>query len=331
MMKSTRRAALQILAAGLLVINASPTWSQPWPTRPITIIVPFDAGGTNDRIARITAPFLSKELGQPVTVINKPGAVAMLGNTMLLKANDNHTIAMTSMDRIPLNIKLFNADFKLNDFDTLNLSSGDYSQIFVSNESNIKSARDILDRLRRDPSSVSFAIQSGGPDIINFTIWLKSAGIDPAQVRVMNTSGGAPTRLAVLGKTVDVAIVGAEGNVSMREKIRALLVFSDTRTKAWPDVPTNIEFARENKLANDEWVPAGQRTWTLSTAFSKSNPMVRARWISVLEKIHKNPEVIEAFRQANIDITWYGADATSKMYMQGSNTMIKYVNLIQKK
>lgn len=330
-MKSTRRSALQLIALAALALGpALPSWAESWPTRPITVIVPFDAGGTNDKIARIAAPFLSKELGQPVNVINKPGAGAMLGHTTLLKADDKHTIAMTGIDRIPLNIELAKAEFKTQDFDTLNLSAGDYSQMFVSKENTIKTAKDILDRLRKDPASVSFAIQSGGTDIINFNIWLKSAGIDPAKVRIMNTTGGSPTRQAVLTKTVDVAIVGAEGNASLRDKINALLVFAEERTKAWPNVPTNVEFAKANKLTGDEWVPGSTRAWTLSTAFAKANPDVRARWIAALEKVHKNPEVIEAFKKADIDLTWYGADRTTKLYVQGSNTIVKYVDLIRK-
>jgi tripartite-type tricarboxylate transporter receptor subunit TctC len=66
-------------------------------------------------------------------------------------------------------------------------------------------------------------------------------------------------------------------------------------------------------------------------AFSKANPTIRARWISALEKVHKNPEVIEAFKKADIDLTWYGADRTTKLYVQGSNTIVKYVDLVKKK
>jgi putative tricarboxylic transport membrane protein len=329
MFSTSRRSILHVVTA-LIFGWSLPVLAQTWPTRPITVIVPFDAGGQNDRIARIAAPFLSKELGQPVTVINKPGAGAMLGHTALLAADDGHTIAMTGVDRIPLNIQLAKASFALQDFDTLNLSSGDYSQMIVLNDSAIKSAHDLWERLRRDPGSVSFGVQSGGTDIINLTIWLRSAGVDPAKVRIMNTTGGGPTRAAVISKTVDVAVVGAEGNIPLRDKVRGLLVFADQREPAWRDVPTNVEFAREHKVSVADWVPGSQRTWTLSTAFSRTNPAARARWVTALEKVHKDPEAVAAFRKANIDVTWLGAERTSKLYLQGSNNIVKYVDLIRK-
>lgn len=329
MLKSIRKSFF--LALATITIGLSlPIQAQTWPTRPITIIVPFDAGGMSDRIARIAAPFLSKELGQPVTVINKSGAGAMLGHIALLKSNDGHTIAMTDVNRIPMNIHLTNAAFGLQDFDTLNLSSGDYSQMIVNNDSTIKSARDVLERLRRDPKSVSFAVQNGGADIINLNIWLRSIGVDPAQMRVMTTNGGAPTRNSVLGQVVDVAVVGAEGNIPLRDRVRGILLFADQREPAWRDVPTNVEFARDQRLTSNDWVPGSQRAWMLSTAFAKANPTVRTRWISALEKMHKDPEVLDAFSKANIDITWLGADRTSKLYLQGSNNIVKYVDLIRK-
>jgi tripartite-type tricarboxylate transporter receptor subunit TctC len=88
----TRRRALQAVALAA-ALAAGSAFAQPWPSKPITLVVPFPAGGTTDVLARALAEKLQQSLGQPVIVESKPGAGATLGADVVAKARpDGHTL-----------------------------------------------------------------------------------------------------------------------------------------------------------------------------------------------------------------------------------------------
>src|SRR5205085_7006485 len=90
----TRRRAVQALALALAVIGGS-AMAQAWPSKPITLIVPFPPGGTTDVLARALGEKLAQSLGQPVIVENKPGAGATLGADVVAKSKaDGYTLLM---------------------------------------------------------------------------------------------------------------------------------------------------------------------------------------------------------------------------------------------
>ena len=100
-----------------------------WPTRPITMVVPFNAGGSTDLLARSLASFLPDHLGQPVTVVNVPGAGGQIGVTRYLaKPADGHTILVSSaLPYLENNILRTGATYKLKDFSFVNAQWVDYT------------------------------------------------------------------------------------------------------------------------------------------------------------------------------------------------------------
>lgn len=320
-------AGIAIAGAGIPVISMA----QSFPSKPVTILVPFDPGGFNDRIARAFAPYLQKQLGQPVTVVNRGGSGALLGHTFLLQQPaDGHMIAMSSVNYVATNIGIANAKFKLTDFDILNLPSNDYSLLATSFDSKWKNMKQVIDALKQDPKSVSIGVQPGSADLINITLMLKAHGIDPAQVRIVTFKGGGPTRNAVLGGTVDIGLVGAEGWVALTSRIDPLMVFTDERLDSWKDTPTVEEYAKANKMTI-EWVPGSQRGWTLAAEVGQKNPQVRAKWVDVIQKAMNDPKWIETATELKYPNPWYGPEKSQAMYLKGSNTLFKYMDLIKKK
>src|SRR5687768_17911550 len=133
-MKFTRRFGLKLTAAlgaavfaGLSMSGAAQAQDD-YPSRPINVVVPFATGGYNDRLSRAFAPYLEKELGQPLVIVNKQGAGTQLGHTYTLQQkNDGYTILCTSASPyIPLTVLLQNAPYKNEDFHMINLPSRDY-------------------------------------------------------------------------------------------------------------------------------------------------------------------------------------------------------------
>jgi len=333
---TAKRASLKKLAA---LSTASLTGSLPlasalgeqFPSKPITIVVPFATGGFNDRLARAFAPFLQKQIGQPVTVLNRGGAGAQLGHTFLLaQPADGYTIAMTSVNYISTNIGLTNAPFKLDDFDVLNLPSNDYSLMATATDSKWKSVGELLDAAKKDPKSVSFGVQPGSADLINLTLLLKNSGINPAEVRIVTFTGGGPTRNATIGSTVDAGLVGAEGWVALKPKIRPLLVFADTKVDNFTDVTTVEELAKQRKFEAD-WVPGSQRGWVYPAGVGAAHADRRARMVDALRKAGEDPEWIKLSQAQAYPNPWYGPEKSRSLYLNGAKRLNKHLELLRKK
>ena len=103
MMSITRLAVSVVIACGLL--NAVPAPAQPYPTRPVTIVVPLPAGGGSDLLARMVAGKLEQRLGKPFIVENKPGASNIIGVSAVLKAPaDGYTLLMGNSSSMAINV-----------------------------------------------------------------------------------------------------------------------------------------------------------------------------------------------------------------------------------
>src|ERR1700759_866931 len=96
--------------------------SDTWPRRPVTIVVPFDVGGSADRLARGFAQYMPKYLGQPMTVVDRAGASGMIGTNFLLQQPpDGYTVMLTpATPFIPINILVTRARFTLDSFTFVN-------------------------------------------------------------------------------------------------------------------------------------------------------------------------------------------------------------------
>jgi tripartite-type tricarboxylate transporter receptor subunit TctC len=333
--QSSKRSSLKKLAA---LSTASLTGGLPltsvladdFPTKPITVVVPFATGGFNDRMARAFAPFLQKQLGQPITILNRGGAGAQLGHTFLLaQPADGYTIAMSSVNYIATNIGLTNAPFKLEDFDVLNLPSNDYTLMATASGSKWKSAGELLDALKKDPKSVSFGVQPGSADLMNLSLLLQNAGVDAKEVRIVTFTGGGPTRNAVIGGTVDAGLVGAEGWVALKPKVRSLLVFADDKVENFKEVQTIMEFGKERKIQSD-WVPGSQRGWVVPATLKTAFPARRTKLIEALKKAGEDPEWVKLADAQEFPNPWYGPEKSQALYLAGSKMLNKHMALLKK-
>ena len=95
MMKKTRRQALALALSIAAAASAAPVWAQGFPSKPITLVVAYPAGGDTDALARLFAEKLSTRIGQPVIVDNKPGASGIIGSAFVAKAPaDGYTLLL---------------------------------------------------------------------------------------------------------------------------------------------------------------------------------------------------------------------------------------------
>jgi putative tricarboxylic transport membrane protein len=213
----SRRAALKLAAFGGaaatgVVAMPAVVRAQAFPARPINVVVPFATGGYNDRLARAFQPFLQEAIGQPLVIVNRPGAGAMLGHTYLLQqADDGHTIACTSAAPfIPLAILIRKAPFKAEDFHMINLPSRDYTLLATSAGSKITNIGDAIEQLKKSPKSLSIGVQPGSADFVNLMLLMDANKIDRKELRIVTYDGGGPARNATAGGVVDLGLVGGE-------------------------------------------------------------------------------------------------------------------------
>ena len=328
----TRRTSLKLTVAGGLVLGAGLAMpsvlsaQEDYPNRPINVIVPFATGGYNDRLARAFAPYLEQELGQPLVIVNQEGAGAQLGHTYALQQEpDGYTVMLTSASPyIPLSILLQDAPYELDDFTMINLPSRDYTLAATSADSEIESFEQAIQMLKEDPSSLSIGVQPASADYANMMLTMEAAGIDPSQLRIVTYDGGGPNRNAVAGGQVDIGFVGGEGFLPLKDRIKPLAMYAEEAPEWWPDAPLLAASGIEQDM-----VEGSQRGWAVATALKDEQPEVYARLVEAIEKVTKDPEVIEAMEQQQLSNTWYGPEASQEAYLENAAAMETHVELLR--
>jgi tripartite-type tricarboxylate transporter receptor subunit TctC len=214
-----------------------------FPTKPISFIVPMSPGGGRDVQARAFAPLAQKLLGQPIVVVNKPGANGMIGLTACAQAApDGHTLSVTSPSDIEaINWEIANGrkpPITRDDFIGIAIISMSPHLIAVPYNSPWKTLGDLIRDAKAKPGFYSFS--SGGMYVgthISTEIFMEATGL---KFRHVPYEGGGPAVSAIVGNHVDfgMAVVSASMQLVRGNKLRILAVQTDKRYKFLPDVPT---------------------------------------------------------------------------------------------
>jgi tripartite-type tricarboxylate transporter receptor subunit TctC len=229
---------------------------EPWPSKPIRMVVPFTPGGVTDTSGRLIAEYLGKRLGQQVIVDNKPGASGNIG-TALVKAAppDGYTLVLGFDGTMVINPHVF---AKL-PFDTLKDFApvgkiGNATLILVSNpDLPAKTLGEVIALSKTQPGGLSFGTSGTGgtPHIAGELLKMRTG----ANLTHVPYKGGGQALTDVLGGQIPLvytAVAGAHGHVKSG-KLRAIAVSSAQRTSALPDVPTFIESGVPDFVV-DSWV-----------------------------------------------------------------------------
>jgi len=239
--KFTRRLAIAgpiAMAAGLSARSAT---AEAYPSRTITLVVPYGAGSGVDTTARIIAPSLGQSLNQAVVVINKPGAGAIVGTEYVShQAPDGYTLLLSSVDMVigPALYKNLPYD-AARDFTPITELATVPLFVIVKGDSPIRSVQDLITAIRAHPEKANY---SSGSALFWVTteLFLLKAGVKAT--RVPYRDAGAMT-LAVMGGEVLFAISGA-GPVITNARSGSIRVLATTvphRVPIFPDVPTLAE------------------------------------------------------------------------------------------
>ena len=237
-----RRYLLQ--ATSLLALPGLSFAQDKYPSKPITIICPYPAGGNTDQRSRQFGRFLSTALGQPVIVDNKPGAGGNIGTEIIARAKpDGYTIGMGNFAPLSVNPTMFKkVSFDpIKDFAPICLIERGPLVLMVRPDSPFKSVKDIVAAAKTKPGQLSYANGgTGGSHHLSAEMFKSMAGVEIINIPY---KGGAPAAMDLMGGQVDMMfeqMYAASANIRAG-KLRPLAITSLKRSPQFPDVPTMAE------------------------------------------------------------------------------------------
>lgn len=163
-MTYTRRQLLRTAAAAPVALGLGSLQASAYPARKLTLVVPFNPGGSADRMARAVAQFLPMELGDtPVTVVNRAGGSGALGHSWFIRQPDDGSFALISPVNPYLISNVLRGQGGLNweDFHHVNGQWQDYYAVLVNKEQPYETLADLITDIRENPGKVSAAIIPG--------------------------------------------------------------------------------------------------------------------------------------------------------------------------
>src|SRR5690625_1724124 len=226
------------VAAALMPIHA--TAASEWPTRPITMVVPFPAGGATDIVGRMLAQQLTDRLGQPVIVENRAGANATIGMQQVANAKaDGYTI-LYNTSSLALSPALYNnlSFDPVESFEPVTTTATVPLVLLVNSDLPVDTVEELVDYAKNQPGSLNFA-SSGSGNITHLAGFLfnQGAGISAQHVPYKGT---APALVDIMGGQVDYMMGTVNDAIPHIEsgRVKALAVTTMNRVDIYPDIPT---------------------------------------------------------------------------------------------
>ena len=244
MSEITRRefTVLAAATAANTALGVRPSVAQAFPNRPVTLFVPWGAGGGTDAVARVVASLLEKELKQPFNVVNRTGGSGVVGHSALATAlPDGYTIGMLTVEIAMMHWQGL-TDLTPKSYTPLALLNDDLPGIHVSASSPYKSIKDLADAIKASPAGSMKASGTGKGGIWHLALvgWLKAMGLDVNHVTWVPSTGAAPAMqdMAAGGIDLTTCSLPEAREIIATGKARTLAIMGPQRNPAFPDVPT---------------------------------------------------------------------------------------------
>lgn len=256
-----RRRFVSSIAAvmGSTLLPVRSVLAQSFPSRPITFICPWPAGGTSDATMRVLAQVASRELGQTVVVENRAGAAGMIGAKALASAKpDGYTIGQLALSVTRFSqLGTVQID-PLKDYTFLGMASAQTFGVVVQPNSPFKTLQELVAYARANPDKLTYATSGiAGQTHIGMEEFAQAAGI---KLRHVPYKGGAPALQGLLGGQVDM-LADSSSWASLVEagKLRLLVTWGAQRLARFKDVPTlkELGYGVVNDAPNGVAAPAG--------------------------------------------------------------------------
>ena len=316
-MKLPRRNFLQ-LAAGAAALPAVSrgAWAQAYPSRPVTIVVPFAAGGPTDTLARILAERMRVSLGQTIVIENAVGAAGSIGVTRVARAvPDGHTISIGHLGTHVINGAIYTLSYDLlKDFEPVGLIADHPSLVVSKNAVPAKDLRELLAWAKSNGASVG----TSGTGAVTHVAGILFQKLTGAQMRYVPYRGAGPAMQDLVAGQIDLMFDQASNSLPHVRggRIRAYAVMDKQRLNAASDIPTVDEAGLPDfhiSVWHALWAPKGTPKDViakLNTAMvdALADPAVRARLVDLGQELpardRQTPEALAAYHKAEIEKWW---------------------------
>jgi len=292
-----RRTAFGTLAAIAFGIAATAAHAA-YPDRPITLIVPWGAGGGTDAVARMLGALMEKDLGQPVNVVNRTGGSGVVGHQAISAAPpDGYTIGMITVE-IGMMHHQGLTDLKGSSYTPIALVNADPAGVQVRADAPYKNLNDLLAAIKANPGKFK-ASGTGQGGIWHLAIagLLRDQKIDPAALPWVPSNGAAPGLNDLVAGGVEVVPCSLPEARALIEagKVKSLAVMDPNPAALFPKVPTL------KAEINSAWTMAAWR----GIAAPKGIPAdVQTKLLASLQKAHESKEFKEFMTNRGFGVLW---------------------------
>lgn len=286
-----------------------------WPAEPVHIVVPYSAGGNNDRIARTLSQPMSEALGQPVVVENRAGAGGTIATGEVAKADpDGYTVVMCEIGTMAINPHVY-TDLTydpVEDFDPVIQITSVPLVLGTGPSLDVSTMEAFLELARSEDSELNYASSGvGSAQHLAFEYFKSLAGFDALHIPY---NGAAPARTALMSGEVDVFIDGTLIPSIEDGEVRPLAVTGEERIETLPDVPT-MEESGVDGMVFTSWhgfcVPSG------------TDPEIVSALNEATQAALSQPDVQERFKSLNIGLVGGDPEAFATLIERESQKLGK--------
>ena len=291
---------LAIAALGL--VGAVGSAAAAWPERPVTLIVPWGAGGGTDATARIIASLLEKDLGQPVNVVNRTGGSGVVGHQAISSAAaDGYTIGLITVEIGMMHWQGL-TEISGASYTPIGLVNSDPAGLQVRADAPYKTVSDLVAAVKANPGKFK-ASGTGQGGIWHLAIagMLKDLKVDPAAVPWVPSNGAAPGLQDLVAGGVEIVPCSLPEARSLIDagKVKSLAVMADAPAALYPNVPTL------KAATGSDWKLGAWR----GIAAPKGLPAdVRDKLVAAIKKIAASKEYTEFMASRGFGVVYLGPD-----------------------
>ncbi len=309
-----RRTVLR-LAAALAALALAPAALAQYPNRPITLIVPWGAGGGTDATARILASIMEKELKQPINVVNRTGGSGVVGHSAIAEATaDGYTIGLITVE---IGMMHWQGLTKLTgtSYTPLGLVNADPAGLQVRADSPYKTAKELLDAIKANPGKFKASgTGQGGIWHLSIAGMLKSLNVDPATVPWVPSNGAAPGLQDLVAGGVEVvpcSIPEARALIDAG-KVRSLAIMDANPPSLYPNVPPL------KKALGTDWTMAAWRGMAAPKGIPKD---VEAKLVDAVKKAYDSADYKKFMADRGFGVIYMPPAEFAKFMEKSSNDL----------
>jgi tripartite-type tricarboxylate transporter receptor subunit TctC len=309
---------LAVFHALVLALLTAATFAQSYPSRPVTIVVPFSAGGPTDTLARIIGERMRKTLGQPVLVDNTTGAGGTVGTAKVVRAApDGHMVSIGHWGTHVVNGVYYSLPYSvINDFEPVALIASNPQLIISKMSVPAGNLKELIGWINANQGKVLIGTGGiGGASHIAGIYFQNAVG---AKFQFVNYRGGAPALQALLGGEIDLYVTQVSNVASHIKagKVKAYAVTAPARQAAAPDVPSVDEAGLpglHTSVWHGIWLPKGTPRDVVAKlngaiVETLADAAVRQRFADLGQEIppreQQTPEGLLAHHKAEIEKWW---------------------------